>query len=51
MPETTTEDDYEYETCQDDQFECLDGICIDKAQVCDGEVDCFAGGDEKNCNG
>ena len=32
--------------CEDDQFTCLDGLCIPTSQVCDRLRDCSDGSDE-----
>lgn len=38
-------------TCNDKQFDCENGMCIDLAQRCDGYGDCSNGRDENNCTG
>ncbi|XP_045505719.1 modular serine protease-like isoform X1 [Colias croceus] len=35
--------------CREDQFQCLDGSCLDLALKCDGKVDCRNGDDERSC--
>ena len=37
-------------SCQQRQFECLDGTCIPDHHTCDGISDCLAGEDETDCN-
>ncbi|KAG8182060.1 hypothetical protein JTE90_013990 [Oedothorax gibbosus] len=32
-----------------DSFKCTDNFCITPEQMCDGNVDCFNGADEKSC--
>ena len=32
-----------------EEFSCLDGSCISKDYVCDGEPDCGGGEDERDC--
>ncbi|MGH0177906.1 UNVERIFIED_CONTAM: hypothetical protein FKN15_007612 [Acipenser sinensis] len=36
-------------TCRPDQFLCPDHRCISNAYVCDGDLDCADGVDEKDC--
>ena len=36
-------------TCKPQSFECLDKQCINNDWVCDGEIDCTEGEDEKDC--
>lgn len=37
------------DACQDDEFECLDGECIELSRKCDNIIDCPGGWDEKSC--
>ena len=37
-------------SCQQRQFECMDGTCIPDHHTCDGISDCVMGEDESNCN-
>ena len=37
-------------SCQERQFECMDGTCIPDHHTCDGISDCVMGEDESNCN-
>ncbi|XP_076622054.1 sortilin-related receptor [Colletes latitarsis] len=37
--------------CREQQFQCLNGECIQDAWVCDGSKDCPAGEDEARCDG
>ena len=37
-------------SCQQRQFECMDGTCIPDHHTCDGIPDCVTGEDESNCN-
>ena len=32
-----------------EEFSCLDGSCVSKDYVCDGELDCDGGEDERDC--
>lgn len=40
----------EKEKCADEDFLCLNGQCIDKKFVCDGQNDCGDGSDEISCH-
>ena len=35
--------------CRFDQYRCRDGMCLNIAQRCDGNVDCSGGEDESGC--
>ncbi|GBP11047.1 Very low-density lipoprotein receptor [Eumeta japonica] len=35
--------------CNPEEFQCSDGTCILKSNVCDGRFDCPAGNDEESC--
>lgn len=35
--------------CRSDQFQCIDGACIDVRRKCDGQWDCEGGEDEDDC--
>ena len=35
--------------CRADQFQCVDGFCIEAFKKCDGRWDCEEGEDEENC--
>ena len=35
--------------CNDTQFTCADGLCVDMDTRCDQSDDCRDGSDEKNC--
>jgi len=35
--------------CHKEEYSCLDGSCISKDYVCDGEPDCGGGEDERDC--
>lgn len=37
--------------CTEDQYECLDGQCIDSSYQCDSSVDCSRGEDDMGCSG
>ncbi|XP_052084471.1 low-density lipoprotein receptor-like [Mytilus californianus] len=37
--------------CTEDQYECLDGQCIESSQKCDSHVDCSRGEDDMGCSG
>ena len=37
------------QSCNKFGFACLDGSCVDKNAVCDGNVDCADGADELQC--
>lgn len=37
------------QNCTDDQFECRNGLCVQRAWLCDGENDCKDFSDEINC--
>ena len=37
-------------SCQEDQFTCNGGLCIDIAHRCDGDVDCKDSSDEVDCH-
>ena len=36
-------------SCNDTQFTCADGLCVDMSTRCDQADDCRDGSDEKNC--
>lgn len=36
--------------CDEDEFECNDGSCIELDRKCDGQVDCSENEDEDNCD-
>ncbi|KAF5881403.1 kunitz-type protease inhibitor 1-like, partial [Clarias magur] len=36
-------------SCEDDQFKCSSGCCIDSSEVCDGQPHCRDGSDEEDC--
>ncbi|XP_030626759.1 kunitz-type protease inhibitor 1b [Chanos chanos] len=36
--------------CEEGQFACTDGCCVDKAAECDGEVHCGDSSDEESCD-
>ena len=36
-------------SCDDDEFTCDDGSCINMSLKCDASVDCEDGSDEKDC--
>ena len=39
-----------FSACNDTEFQCIDGSCIDRLYVCDGLPTCPNGEDEdKNC--
>lgn len=35
--------------CSDDQFECMNGLCIPLEWLCDGDNDCRDNSEELNC--
>ena len=35
--------------CRDSKFQCDDGECVPRSQVCDRQPDCAEGEDELNC--
>lgn len=35
--------------CRFDQYRCRDGMCLNIAQRCDGNIDCSGGEDESGC--
>nr|XP_049704047.1 modular serine protease-like isoform X1 [Helicoverpa armigera] len=37
------------QSCSENQFKCLDGLCIRADQVCDASLDCSDGSDEDLC--
>ena len=37
------------ETCMDHEFECSNRECVSVDYICDGEIDCYDGSDELNC--
>lgn len=39
------------ERCADDQFQCLNNLCIPLKWLCDGQEDCKMGEDERSCQG
>ena len=50
--DATSTDWWDTETfkCDQDQFLCEDGTCIEKDKVCDGVMDCEGSTDEFNCD-
>ena len=36
-------------TCGPDQATCVNGDCVSRSLVCDGNFDCADGSDERNC--
>ena len=35
--------------CADNEFQCLDGQCVDVTYLCDGDSDCSDNSDEAQC--
>lgn len=35
--------------CRENEFQCHDGTCVNKDNVCDGQADCTEAEDEQNC--
>ena len=35
--------------CQEGEFNCTSGICINASWKCDGDIDCDDGSDEQSC--
>lgn len=38
-----------FNTCDEEMFNCATGDCIDILSKCDGDIDCLDGSDEKDC--
>ena len=36
--------------CQPGQYQCGDGNCVNKNQICDGKYDCVDWADERDCS-
>ena len=49
-PTTTTSTTTTQTTTPCPEFQCKSGDCIQNGWVCDNEIDCPDGDDEKNCN-
>ena len=35
--------------CQEEEFTCRDGLCIDARFRCNGQIECEDGSDEEDC--
>ena len=36
--------------CKPGQYQCGDGNCVNKNQICDGKYDCVDWADERDCS-